>query len=306
MITGKRKKVFAREILAHTGRLIGFADVGSGGTLKTPWSNLPGEYLRKFDFEPTSGSGNSLPLCISDHCGIADFHVAHDERASSFHDANIDFARRFGQESIFPKKTIQVACVTLDEYFKDTLDEVDAIDINVEGHDLRVLLGSRQLLEHGFIKLIKIEFELSPVWHGQGWFSEIDAHLRSKGYDLVDVELGYGRPVNVGHFYSKGEPLWGKGYYTPSPSLLRERLAHYEGSALAGHVTCAVALLVAAGLAGRAFDILDMAAPRLKGLDVEQIKARIAHVFAWARIEYGLSHLGHLLSGVSRVLGKRA
>jgi FkbM family methyltransferase len=304
IITDKRKKIFAKSILAQAERPIGFADVGSGGSLKAPWCHLPAEHVRKFDFEPTAETGSGLPLCVSDQCGVANFYVAHDERASSFHEANPDFVQRFGQESILPKKTIQVECTSLDEYFKDVYGEIDALDINVEGHDFRVLQGGQRLLEQGWIKLIKVEFELAPVWHGQGWFSDVDAFLRERGYELVDIEIGYGRPVNVGNFYNKGEPLWGKGYYAPSPNWVLDRMSRHDDKSLAAHVAVAAALFVAAGLPGRAYDMLDAAGSRLGGLDAKRVKDQIAHVFNWARLEHGLSLLGQLVPGVIRALGK--
>lgn len=304
ILTDKRKKAFAKNILAQVERPIGFADVGSGGPLKAPWCNLPDEYVRKFDFEPTAKTGAGLALCVSDQCGVASFHVARDERASSFHEADLDFVRRFGQESILPKKTIQVECTSLDEYFKDVYGEIDALDINVEGHDLRVLQGGALLLEKGWIKLIKVEFELASVWHGQGWFSDIDIFLRQRGYDLVDIEVGHGRPANVQHFYNKGEPLWGKGYYVPSPSLLRERLSHCDDKTVAAHVLGAVALFVAAGIPGRAYDILDAAGSRLGSLDATLVKKQIDHVFSWARVEHGLSYLTQFIPSVIRAIRK--
>lgn len=303
-MTDSRKKRFARNILARIARPIGFADVGAGGALKAPWCNLPPEHVRKFDFEPTSASGSGLPLCVSDRCGVADFFVAHDERASSFHEANPDFVQRFGQESILPKKTIQVESTTLDDYFKAVYGDIDALDINVEGHDFRVLQGGQRLLDQGWIKLIKVEFELAPVWRGQGRFSDVDVLLREHGYELVDIEIGYGRPVNVKHFYNKGEPLWGKGYYAPSPELVRERMSRYDDETLAAHVAAAVVLFVAAGLPGRAYDILDAVGSRLGGLDTTQLKNRIAHVFHWARIDFALNVLGQLVPGAIRSLLK--
>ncbi len=303
-LTDRRKKRFAGNILTRIARPIGFADVGSGGALKAPWCNLPPEYVRKFDFEPTAATTSGLPLCVSDRCGVANFFVAHDERASSFHEANPDFVQRFGQESILPKKTIQVESTTLDDYFKAVYSDIDALDINVEGHDFCVLQGGQRLLDQGWIKLIKVEFELAPVWRGQGWFSDVDVFLRGRGYELVDIEIGYGRPVNVSHFYNKGEPLWGKGYYAPSQGLVQERMPRYDDETVAAHVVAAVVLFVAAGLPGRAYDILDAAGSRLCGFDVKQVKEQIAHVFSWAKIEHGLSLLTPLVPGVIQSLLK--
>jgi FkbM family methyltransferase len=298
-ITAARKTAFCRQMLSATGATIGFADVGSGGPLKEPWRHLPSEQVDKFDFEPTADTGAGLPVCVSDRVGPADFHVAYDERSSSFHETCPDFVARFGQQGMLPKKTIQVECTTLDENFRERLTVVDAVDINVEGHDLHVLRGGRRLFDEGFVKLLKVEFELAEAWQGQGRFSDIETFMREKGFDLVDIEIGYARPVNVSHFYNKGEPVWGKGYFAPSRDLWRAYLARADAEDIERHLIKAIVLYVAAGLPGRAFDVID-SAPQLLGARSAQLKQRIEHVYAWARLDYGLGILIRLADGLLR------
>lgn len=299
-ITASRKSVFCRQLLTAAGATIGFADVGSGGPLKAPWRYLPLEFVDKFDFEPTADTETGLPICVSDRLGVADFHVAHDERASSFHEPCAEFVDRFGQQGMLPKRTIQVERTTLDERFRDRMDAVDAIDINVEGHDLHVLHGGSRLLDEGFVKLLKVEFEIAEAWHGQGHFADIETFMRGKGFDLVDVEIGYARPVNVSHFYNKGEPVWGKGYFVPSGKLWRAYLARAGAENIDRHIVKAIALFVAADLPGRAFDVIDSAPQLLGSVPHALLKERIGRVYAWARIEYGFGILARLADGLFR------
>ncbi|HEU4780712.1 MAG TPA: hypothetical protein VFS58_12595, partial [Steroidobacteraceae bacterium] len=84
-VTTRRKQRFLERLLTAADARLGFADVGSGGPLKRPWNLMPTQRFRKFEFEPTASSGSGLPLCVSNHVGRAPFHVARDERASSFH-----------------------------------------------------------------------------------------------------------------------------------------------------------------------------------------------------------------------------
>lgn len=299
VITNKRTTAFCREILEAAGATIGFADVGSGGPLKAPWKYLPDELVTKFEFEPTDGSSAELPVCISDHVGEEDFHIAYDERASSFHEPCAPFVARFGQEGMMPKKTIRIQCTTLDEIFGSRLDAVDAIDINVEGHDLHVLRGSQRLLTEGFVKLLKVEFELAEAWHGQGRFSDIEAFMRSNSFDLVDLELGFARPVNVAHFYNKGEPIWGKAYFAPSASLWNSCMANVGKDFGEIHLAKAVALYLAAGLPGRAFDAID-GTQNVKFLSPPKLKAEISRVYEWSRLDFGLDHVIRLAEGFAR------
>ena len=50
-------------------------------------------------------------------------------------------AERFGMQSLLSDRTIEVDCTTLDRHFDGRFDVVDAIDVNVEGHDYQVLQG---------------------------------------------------------------------------------------------------------------------------------------------------------------------
>lgn len=280
---------------------IGFVDVGSGGDLKYPWNLLPAKRLLKFAFEPTQNDARELPVCISNREGETEFFVAKDERASSFHQASSHFAERFGQHSILGERTIKVACTTLDRYFADRYGDVDALDVNVEGHDYQVLQGAEGLLRSGFIKLAKIEFELTEVWHGQGWFADIDRHMRERDFDLVNLEIQRSRPVNSRHVFHPGEVIWGKAYYVPSAHAWRSRVRRIspgEENAGVKDIARAVALCVAADLPGRAFDTLDIGKDLLPrcGIATEQVKAGIAAAFKWAKLEAGIAQLQRLAS----------
>lgn len=298
-ITARRKQRFCRDVLAEADAEIGFADVGSGGPLKLPWSMLPHDRLRVFPFEPTGEHERGLPICVSNRNGRAVFHLAGDERASSFHPAIREFADRFGMPSLHPQRTIEVECVTLDGYFDGKLAALDALDVNVEGHDFQVLQGAARLLETAELKLVKVEFEVAAIWEGQGWFGDIDTLMRGHGYDLVGIDVEFARPVSAQHCFHRGEPLWGKALYAPSRARWRTML---ERRRAAGDVHRAVAkalaLYVAADLPGRAFDVLKLDEGR------PQLEERIAAVYRWAKIDYGAAALTDL---VARSMGlKRA
>jgi FkbM family methyltransferase len=305
-ITTARKRRLCERLLEATGATIGFADVGSGGPLKRPWSLLPPGHVRKFDFEPTGSATGALPLCVSNRDGQADFFVARDERASSFHRALPQFAERYGMQSLFATHTITVSCITLDRYFDGRLDVVDALDVNVEGHDFQVLEGGRQLLERGSLKLLKVEFELAAVWEGQGWLSDIDPLLRRWGYELAGIDIDFARPVSVQHCFHRGEPLWGKALYVPGSArwvAMLDRAGH-EDAALAQALAKGIALCVAADAPGRALDLLELpcAAAALGPLDAGDVRARVGALYRWAKLERGCGELWQL---ATRALGVR-
>lgn len=300
-ITARRKRQFCQALLSTCANPVGLADVGSGGSLKSPWKFLAGTHLRTFGFEPTEGRSDSPPLCISDRSGTADFHVAKDERASSLLRPNPVFVNRFALDSLNTEKIIRVACTTLDEYFSGRYRDIDAVDVNVEGHDLQVLHGGASLLVSGGVKLLKVEFELAEAWIGQGWFGEIDQLLRSWGYDLVGIDFESTRPVNSRHLYYPGEPVWGKALYVPSARLWDARI-RAANDRMRDEVFKAVALYVAADTVGRAFDLLDLAASSdvLSATEREAVKEDVAQVYRWARIEKGVGMLGRLAEALLR------
>jgi FkbM family methyltransferase len=298
-ITVRRKRRFCRDVLEENDAEIGFADVGSGGPLKAPWSVLPPERVRAFPFEPTGKHDRGLPLCVSNRNGRAQFHVAGDERASSFHVAIGEFAERFDMPALRAQRTIEVECVTLDGYFDGKLAALDALDVNVEGHDFQVLQGAANLLETGELKLVKVEFEVAAVWEGQGWFGDIDTLMRGHGYDLVGMDVEFARPLSAQHCFHRGEPVWGKALYAPSRARWRAML---ERRRAAGDVKAAVAkalaLYVAADVPGRAFDVL-----KLDGGGGE-LEERIAAVYRFAKLEHGAAALTDLIArstGLKRV-----
>jgi FkbM family methyltransferase len=293
--TARRKQQVCLELLSGSGAVIGFADVGSGGALKAPWSLLPASHVRTFAFEPTDPARSAVPLCVSNETGPAEFFVAHDERSSSFHRPAAGFVARFGMHSMLTARTIEVERTTLDAYFEGRYESVDAIDINVEGHDFQVLQGAARVLAAGALKLLKIEFELAPAWDGQGWFSDIDALLRASGYCLAGIEIESARPANVRHCFHPGEPVWGKALYVPGPQrwkAMLERLGP-DGDAVRQAVGKAVALYVVADIPGHAFDVIDLSSGfgGPQGSDAQQIKDAVTGAYRSARIEHGVRTL---------------
>ena len=305
-LTKTRITQFCREILQRFGPAdIGFADVGAGGDLKTPWSLLPAESLRTYGFEPTTPDPNGGPLCISNRNGRATFYVAKDERASSLHRALESFVARFGYDGMLVEKAIAVECKTLDDHFAGRYRDIDALDINVEGHDFQVLQGGTSLLDAAIVKLIKIEFELANVYEGQGYFADIDAFLRARGFTLANLQVDHVRPVTVKHLYHQGEPLWGKAIYTLPPAEVMRRLAASglsDQAKLKREIATSMALFLAARLPGHVHDSIRVG--EQVGLftsnEGAELRRRIDVVFRWSRLEVAVAESWAFASAMPR------
>lgn len=301
-VTEGRIRNFCRTVLEQGGeaRTIGFVDVGSGGELKEPWALLPADRVSTFDFEPTRGGGSGLPLCVSDGSGTAPFFVAHDERASSFHKPLQEFVDRYALDGMLTKKTITVERASLDEYFSGRYEQVDAIDINVEGHDLQVLQGATRLLAAGAVKLLKVEFELIPVYEGQGYFGDIDAFMRARDFRLAWIEIENGRPSGVTSLFSLGEPLWGKALYAPTIENCAGRLQRLQaaGDAVGARkeAAVAIALYAAARLPGYVCDVIAISemAALIDPQEATRLRLRLADALRWAKIEEGMRRVKRL------------
>lgn len=248
----EHKRRFAARILRETRRPLGFIDVGSGGALKSPWSLLPSDRLKKHDIEPLGDQ----PICISDHRGLGRFHVAVDPRSSSLHPPSEEFIRRHRPPGLETERVINVQLKTLSETFGHLKGEIDVMDINVEGHDKQVLDGADAVFANNFMKLVKVEFELTEVWTGQGWFAEIDTRMRGLGYDLAALEVDYSQPEIAAGLRAGAEPIWGKAIYVASQKVWRAkaRSEHFRDECLAG--VCLYALF---DLPARALEVAALA-----------------------------------------------
>lgn len=266
-----RKSRFTYDILQPLQAKVGFVDVGSGGPLKEPWQYIPEDMMARISIEPTD-QRVGLPVCISNRLGKGKFYVAHDERGSSLHEPLNTFAQRFGQETILTKKVIDVELTTLDHMLANRMKDIDAIDINTEGHDFHVLQGASRILTEGFVKLLKVEFELTGVWKDQGWFSDIDALCRQHGFELIKMDIDTARPVNVRDISHQGEPLWGKAYYAPGRDRWQQMLKVSDQPKREAFKS--VALFTIADVPGRAFDVLD-ACPQCATEERQAIKKKI-------------------------------
>jgi FkbM family methyltransferase len=291
-LTSQRKLRFANRVLASARSPIGFVDVGSGGALKDPWRLLPAGRLSKFDFDPEElRSTQGLPLCISDEAREREFYVARDARSSSLHRAAPEFVARYDRPELLTREVMRVTCATLDEIFAGRERQVDALDVNVEGHDFQVLQGARKLLTDGFAKCVKVEFELVEVWQGQGWFADIDRLMRDAGFDLARLEVEYARPASVKAIAHRGEPLWGKAVYVPAAHRWRRRAGESAPVEFADDVLKGIVLYLLLDLPGRAMDLVALAGPAAP-LSSGQLLAEAQTIFRFAGLDRLATRVG--------------
>ncbi len=294
-ITDKRKLSVFHSLLRSTDYRFHFLDVGSGGSLKYPWTLLPAEKLDKIDFDPEIEGDDAV--CISDRSCNRTFYVAKNPRASSLHLPNPKFVERFGMEGLNPAKELSVRCASLDHLLGEKGHPVDLMDINTEGHDFHVLKGATETFQSGSVMLLKIEFELTKAWQGQGFFSDIDSILRSWNYEIIDIDVSSIRPKVAKKISYAGEPAWGKAWYAPRIDALK--LFSRNSDDPSTYLKKAAALYSLFNAPARAIEIVRDNQDVFGQTFANQFQASVEHAYRFNRLE---SLLDKLKSTITRRL----
>lgn len=180
-------------------------------------------------FEPLPDSG-SVPrrndpsvVMLNNFVGAGGpgiFHVTQFDPASSLFNPNIEFLSQFQALPTMCKtvETTEVQTTRLDDIAEIGL--CDFLKIDVQGGELDVLKGAQHLLEN--VIVIHCEVEFAAVYQDQPLFSEIDTHLRSARFELINlINAGYNRYQALpGHGASGSRLLWAEAIYFKSPLSL--------------------------------------------------------------------------------------
>lgn len=73
----------------------------------------------------------------------------------------------------------KVKVITLDHFFKDITEPIDLLKIDVEGFDLQVILGAKELLQKGLIKNIIFEYHKDLL--------SMDSKLSEKAKEIIQL-----------------------------------------------------------------------------------------------------------------------
>jgi FkbM family methyltransferase len=139
-----------------------------------------------------------MPVAVSDEKGISQFHVSsgHPQHESNELDWN------FGNKSsslLSPEKAnnhlwlqfsekINVETLTLDSFFiENKMDEVDFIHMDVQGAELKVLMGAKQCIKK--IKAIWLEVADIKLYKDQPLRLDIEIFMKANGFYLVKTAM---------------------------------------------------------------------------------------------------------------------
>jgi FkbM family methyltransferase len=174
-------------------------DVGMhhGHTTKEYLDGFPAARVHGFEAEPGNlarakalleryGKRVELvPAAVSDVRGTATLNVNSDDGTHSLLEIG---ALEHWRGHAVTKQRIQVDCVALDGYCEESgISSIDILKIDIQGAELKALLGARRLLEARRIRLIAAEVEFQPLYKGQPLYEDVALWLRSVGYGLVGL-----------------------------------------------------------------------------------------------------------------------
>lgn len=190
-----------RQKLIRRRRISLVLDVGANSGQYAMEIRRRGYRGRIVSFEPLSSAFQELRrnaaldalwapmrLALGDEDGTATINVSRNSWSSSLlplgprHLSNAPDSAYVGTE--------EVSLARLDSVAPDLLEDDDEVlmKLDVQGYELRALLGSERTLEH--VDLIEAELSLVPLYPGQALLEEVVAFLSERGFAPVWLEPG--------------------------------------------------------------------------------------------------------------------
>jgi len=158
-----------------------------------------------------------IPLALGKSVGESTLYVTQHPMCSSLYPPNEPYLARFAglPELVSLDFTIEIETTTLDLFCQaEVIDEIDFLQIDVQGAELQVLEGASWILESSILA-VQSEVEFSHLYVNQPLFADVDTYLRQQGFALFDLSNSYGvRASSPIHSTARrGQLLWGDAFY---------------------------------------------------------------------------------------------
>lgn len=167
-----------------------------------------------------------IPLALADSIGESTLYVTKHPMCSSLYPPNEAYLNRFEglPELVNLDFSVDIETTTLDTFCQsEGIDEIDFLQIDVQGADLNVLKGAASILQKSTLA-IQIEVEFSHLYTNQPLFADVDAYLRNRDFTLFDLASSYrlrsGSPIQSN--IRPGQILWADAFYFRD--LIREHI----------------------------------------------------------------------------------
>lgn len=162
--------------------------------------------------------------------GTVNFHLYHDRGTSSSYEIGGQYSDAFLEPPPKLERAVTLNAIPLDDVVdREHLDFPDFLKLDTQGSELDILRGASRTLAQ--TSLVEVEVEFYPMYKGQPLFADVDAHLRSAGFELLYLNRVFTQRMNVYKGLSRGQLIFGDALYGRSPSKLNgfspERITKY-------------------------------------------------------------------------------
>jgi FkbM family methyltransferase len=158
-----------------------------------------------------------IPIALGKAAEERTLYVTRHPMCSSLYPPNEPYLARMAglPELVNLDFSFEVDTITLDQFCQEEqVNEIDFLQIDVQGADLDVLTGAINILNRG-TTAIQIEVEFSQLYIGQPLFADVDSFLRQNDFTLFDVSKSYGLRARspIRSTVRGGQLLWGDAFY---------------------------------------------------------------------------------------------
>jgi FkbM family methyltransferase len=167
--------------------------------------------------QPINWTEKHIPLALANSVGESILYVTKYPMCSSLYPPNEPYLERF---SLLPELAnldfyVGIETTTLDEFCQsEGIEEIDFLQIDVQGAELQVLQGASQILGRSILA-VEAEVEFSHLYKNQPLFADVDIYLREQGFTLFDLDKTY-RLRSISPIRSTvraGQLLFGDAFY---------------------------------------------------------------------------------------------
>ncbi len=235
-----------------SGRRLGMIDIGARDGILPHWEPVA-RWLDVLAFEADPEEAERLkttlarggaqvdvrPHAVWETRGTQTLHVTRHPALSSLYEPRRALVAQFPHTARFDViERVAVETVTLDECLNNASFTPHFVKIDAQGGTLPVLRGGARALQSTLG--LELEVELVPLYEGEPLFGEVDAFLRAKGFELIDLRPTYWRRETAQRVAGTlGQLIFGDVLYMVSPAEFARRLQAVSPDRAAHLLRCA-------------------------------------------------------------------
>jgi FkbM family methyltransferase len=265
---------------------IRLVDVGARWGANPPWDQLGDGVVDYLGFEPDEEecarlrAANSprrieyVPIGLSDRAEQQTLHLTREPGCSTAFPPNRLLLQRFFQSERWDvQRSTTINTLPLATVLSERGFVPDVLKIDVQGAALKVLRGAGDSLDD--VLVVDVETEFSQMYDGGALFGDVDALLRARGFELLDLNKYYARRriLDIGHS-SRGQVMFADALYVKSVDAF---YARHSGDDAKNRLHCLILVMALYGHFDVALEFaLDPRSP-LSAERQEQLRSEIQH-----------------------------